>query len=523
MKTPARLLVAIPLLLLAARPPVRAEEPDARKMFQSLEPSVVLISDVESSGSGVVLSADGLILTNFHVANTPLPQSVEAVVEEGGKPVRKTFSKVVLFKVHAHNDLALLKVDGGGSRFTPARISKSDRDTVAGGICFAMGYPYLPGQEKPVLTITKGIVSAARRIVGDNPYIQLDAAINPGNSGGALLNDKGVVIGIPTLKFEGADRIGLAAPLAGLKMDDFVKPGDKKGNPKEAARLSGLASNLVFRDALSFGSNPDAVELAVYLQREALSLEPNNAQWSLNLASMYFRLGKYPLALAYAESSVSKDPQNLYSRSLLADCQDILKQPKEAISNRMACLAIPVDEKNAKQKKALMDKLASGCAANNDPVRAVYILSWNMGSSSEPPSADQRLILQKVGKVLPEALINEIMAKKSGHSIAEMEAYAARTHSPPPMAEDKPVAPADISNVRPQPATTTTVTSEVRFKPGVTAKLVDAPPGVVFHKDQGTLEWTPPPFTKTTQVGALFLLTASDGSEETYVHTISRK
>ena len=334
MKTPARLLVAIPLLLLAARPHVRAQEPDARKMFQSLEPSVVLISDVESSGSGVVLSADGLILTNFHVANTPLPQSVEAMVEEGGKPVRKIFSKVTLFKVHAQSDLALLKVDVGGSRFTPARISKSERDTVAGGTCFAMGYPYVQGQEKPVLTITKGIVSAARRVVGNNPYIQLDAAINPGNSGGALLNDKGVVIGIPTLKFEGADRIGLAAPLAGLKMDQFIKPEDKKGNPQEAARLSGLASNLVFRDALSFGSNPDAVELAVYLQREALSLEPNNAQWSVNIASMYFRLEKYPLALAYAESSVRKDPHNLYSRSLLADCQDILKQPTGSLRRR---------------------------------------------------------------------------------------------------------------------------------------------------------------------------------------------
>ena len=314
MKFPLDIAITSALVLFCPWDPVSAVEPDASKMFQATEPSVVLISDVEGGGSGIVLSEDGLILTNFHVANTPLPQTVEAMVEEGGKLVRKTFTKATLFKVHASNDLALLKVDGEGSRFKPARISKSERDTVAGGTCFAMGYPYLPGQEKPVLTITKGIISSARRVVKDNPYIQLDAAINPGNSGGALLNDKGVVIGIPTLKFEGADRIGLAAPLAGLKMDQFVKPEEKKGNPEEAARLAGMASNLMLRDALSFGSDPEAVELAVYLQREALALEPNNAQWSYNIASMYYRLQKFPLALAYAENAVRKNPKNLFAR-----------------------------------------------------------------------------------------------------------------------------------------------------------------------------------------------------------------
>ena len=51
---------------------------------------------------------------------------------------------------------------------------------------------------------------------------------------------------------------------------------------------------------------------------------------------------------------------------------------------------------------------------------------------------------------------------------------------------------------------------------------MDLPPGVVFHQEQGVLEWTPAPFSKLSEVKALFLLTAPDGGEETYVHTIRR-
>ena len=524
MKTPPNKLAAVLTVMSAAMAFAAAEEMDASRIFQSLEPSVVLISDEEGGGSGIVLSADGLILTNFHVANTPLPQTVVATVDEGGRQVKKTFSKVTLFKVHAQNDLALLKVDAAGAKFKPARISKSDRDTAAGGTCFAMGYPFVPGQDKPALTITKGIISSARRVVEGNPYIQLDAAINPGNSGGALVNDKGVVIGIPTLKFEGADSIGLAAPLAGLKMDQFIKPEDKKGNPEEALRLSNMASNLVLRDTLSFGSNPELVELAVYLQRQALALEPNNPQWSYNIASMYYSLQKYPQALAYAEAAVRRDPDKLFARALLAECQDILKQPQKAIENRMACLSIPSAGNDGKQRESVMEKLASGLASNNDPVRAVYVLSWSQASKTDPLSAEQRLVLQKAGKSVPEALITEIMAKKSGHSIADMEAFVARAPDlPMPVVEEAaPVTPADPGTVKAQVATSRTVTSEVRFKTGVTAQLVDAPPGVVYHQDRGMLEWTPVPFSKTPGVKVLFLLKTPDGGEDPHIHVISR-
>ena len=357
----------------------------------------------------------------------------------------------------------------------------------------------------------------------DNPYIQLDAAINPGNSGGALVNEKGVVIGIPTLKFEGADRIGLAAPLAGLKLDSFIKKEDRKGNPKEAARLSSLASELVFRNNLSFGSNPRLVELAVYLQREALSLAPNNQQLSYDLASMYYTLQLYPQSLAYAENVVKMAPNNLFARNLVALCYDNLNQPKKAIEIRMACLSIPSQgEDEAEQRQLIMTQLISGLAANNDPVRAVYVLSWSRAPNEAPLGAEQRLLLQNAKKTTPEELLNEILAKKTGHSLLDMDAFAARLPAQPPMAEAKKVEPADPAKVEAQAAKNGSFTCPIQFKAGVTARLMDAPSDVIFHEKTATIEWTPAPFSKNPAVKVLFLLKNPDGSEEPYILTVRR-
>ncbi|MFK7850062.1 MAG: trypsin-like peptidase domain-containing protein [Akkermansiaceae bacterium] len=500
----------------------KAAEVDASKIFSKLEPSVVSISDAEGGGSGVVLTAEGLIITNFHVANTPLPLSVEALVSEGGNTKKKVFENVKVTKVHKTSDLALLKIDAPNVKFKPAQISKSKRDTVAGGDCFAIGYPYLPGQEKPVLTISKGIISSAERNINGVPYIQLDAAINPGNSGGALANTKGIIIGIPTLKFDGADRIGLAAPLAGISMNDFVETSKRKGDLKEATRLASIAMELYHRDAFSLGSNTEAVQVAVFLQREAIALAPNNAHLSLNMARMYMRLGNFPVALAYAESAVEKDPKNFVNRALVATCHDQLKQPKEAITNRLACLSLPTPENQAKMRKQMMLSLASGLAQHGEPVRALYVLSWLRTIGNEEPSADERLILQRIKDVLSPDLISEILAKKEQHSVSDMDSIAKLNPVKIQETTQNPVAPADPNSVKPLAAVPQNYQSKVSLKKGYTAQLADSPPGVTFDPTTGNLRWSPAPFSKANSVEVLILFTNSEGAEEMLVHTISK-
>lgn len=518
MKSPALPPVVLFLTLLAAPWPLAAGPPDARTIFQTLEPSVALLSDAEGSGSGVVISAEGLVLTNYHVANTPLPLTVEVFVEENGTLAKKSLPNAVLVKVHASNDLALVKVDPGGGRLKPAKLSKAAGDALAGGTCYVMGFPALGIEGKPALTITKGIISATNRMVGGLPYLQMDAAINPGNSGGALLNEQGVVIGIPTLKFENTDRIGMAAPLANLKLDQFVKPADRPGNPQEAARLSRIADLLVAQDAFSLGQDEEAVRLAVYVQRQALALEPANAQWPLNLARMYHRLKRLPLAKAYGEVAVRKDPANLFSRALLADIFDQLKEPDQAREHWLACLSLPAKESDGRYQAVAFEKLAAFYAAKRDPARAYYVISWAAAAGIKETTA-RRLVLQSLAGTLDQRLVDEVMAIRQGHGIEGMESFARR--APAAAATPAPPGPVTTETTAPPPGNRTYL-AVVAIPAGGTLRLLDAPPEVVFRPETHTLEWTPPPFTKILETSALLLLTKADGTEAVLVQTIRR-
>lgn len=255
-------------------------------------------------------------------------------------------------------------------------------------------------------------------------------------------------------------------------------------------------------------------------------MEPNNAQWSLNISGMYARLGKFPIAMAYAKSAVAKDPNHIGARALLADCQDKLGQTEEAIVTRFACLSISgdaADEPLMKKRIEVMAKLASGYSAKNEVARALYVISWLRSLSKEPPNADERLVRQKADDLLPAEWITTVMEKKDGHSIADMDEQVKRAPQPRQMEDNAPVAPADPSGLKPHRAVSAKVTSEIKVKPGSKAEMVDSPPGVDFDSTSGTLVWTPQPFTKASSIDVLFLITHPDGTEEIRVHTIGSK
>ncbi len=144
---------------------------------------------VENSlGSGVIVDAQGLIVTNNHVVQGA-DQILVALADRREFPARVVFAEPRL-------DLALLRIDPRGARLPVARLGDSDRAQV-GDLVLAIGNPFGVGQ-----TVTQGIVSATARTgigVSDTQFfIQTDAAINQGNSGGALANMAGEVIGINT-------------------------------------------------------------------------------------------------------------------------------------------------------------------------------------------------------------------------------------------------------------------------------------------------------------------------------------
>lgn len=143
----------------------------------------------QSSGSGVILSADGYIVTNNHVVN----DADEILVKLNDN--RELKARII--GTDAATDLALLKIEG--KDLTPIVIANSDHLKV-GEWVLAIGNPY-----GLTSTVTAGIVSAKARTLGASrgieSFIQTDAVINSGNSGGALVNAKGELVGINAMLY----------------------------------------------------------------------------------------------------------------------------------------------------------------------------------------------------------------------------------------------------------------------------------------------------------------------------------
>lgn len=140
-------------------------------------------------GSGVVMSADGYILTNYHVVNSA--NQIEVVLQDGRMMQAELIGKDLL------TDLALLKINATDLPVIP---QKANLRSQVGDVILAMGNPLNLG-----LTVTQGIVSATEKRFFDSNYvnfIQMDAAINAGNSGGAIVNSEGYLVGISTLAYE---------------------------------------------------------------------------------------------------------------------------------------------------------------------------------------------------------------------------------------------------------------------------------------------------------------------------------
>jgi Do/DeqQ family serine protease len=170
-------------------------------------------------GSGVIVSEDGVVLTNNHVVEAA--DEIEVSLNDGGK------YPAVLIGSDPESDLAVLRVKAPGK--LPAVSFASSDSLQVGDAVLAIGNPFNVGQ-----TVTAGIVSALDRSDAGSSrfqnFIQTDAAINPGNSGGALVDASGALVGINTAIFSrsgGSLGIGFAIPASTARsvMEQIVASG----------------------------------------------------------------------------------------------------------------------------------------------------------------------------------------------------------------------------------------------------------------------------------------------------------
>lgn len=196
------------------------DDPTFRQFFgDQLDDSDTQAQPENSLGSGVIVSEQGLILTNNHVITAA--DEIEIALADG----RKLSAKVV--GTDPDTDLALIKVD---AEHLPAITFASSDKLNVGDVVLAIGNPFGVGQ-----TVTQGIISAlGRNHLGINIYenfIQTDASINPGNSGGALIDTDGNLVGINSAiysKSGGSMGIGFAIPatLARQVIEQIVSQGN---------------------------------------------------------------------------------------------------------------------------------------------------------------------------------------------------------------------------------------------------------------------------------------------------------
>ncbi|MBX9828305.1 MAG: DegQ family serine endoprotease [Xanthobacteraceae bacterium] len=179
------------------------EDPFFRRFFGG--PQFGGPREQRSLGSGVIVEADGLVVTNNHVIDGA--DQVKVTLAD-----KRELAVDVVLK-DPRTDLAVLRIKDGKERFPVLEFANSD-ELLVGDVVLAVGNPFGVGQ-----TVTHGIVSGvARTQIGVTDYqffIQTDAAINPGNSGGALVDMAGRMVGINTAIFSrsgGSQGVGFAIP-----------------------------------------------------------------------------------------------------------------------------------------------------------------------------------------------------------------------------------------------------------------------------------------------------------------------
>lgn len=214
---------AIATFPLVAPPAVSAQDEDTNiRVYKQASPAVVSIQSPSGSGSGSIIEARGLVLTNAHVVRGST--TVNVILSD-----KRQFRGVVIASSR-NPDLAVIRLEGVTTNLPTIQIASSNGIQV-GQRAFAIGNPF----GRFAGTLTTGIIS---RIDSDRKLLQTDAALNPGNSGGPLLNSRAELVGVNTAIFtasSGNSGIGLAIEADTVKQFiAAVRQGAIANNPTPA-------------------------------------------------------------------------------------------------------------------------------------------------------------------------------------------------------------------------------------------------------------------------------------------------
>ena len=231
------------------------EEKITMEVYRSANPAVVTIKTTNSTGSGSLISPEGLVITNEHVIRDAKNGNVRIINHDG-----KTYNGQVL-TVDRKNDLALVRILSS-DRFPT--LAFADRNNIlVGQKVFAIGSPFgLSG------TLTTGILSR----VAINGDLQTDARLNPGNSGGPLLNSRGEIIGVnkAILSPNGRSNSGIGFAINAAIAKEFItrsaaltQPNIANSQTKVLPQIA-TAPSIALAERLQLGVMLNPVNFTIY-------------------------------------------------------------------------------------------------------------------------------------------------------------------------------------------------------------------------------------------------------------------
>ena len=217
--------------------------------------------EATGSGSGVVYSKDGYIITNYHVVEEAVKSASGSKIEVfiGSANSKSYDASVVGYNISS--DLAVIKINA--NNLTPVEFADSSKLKV-GQQAITIG---APGGLEFMGSVTSGIISGLDRVVSSNSsvsLIQTDAAINPGNSGGALLDTTGKLIGINSSKIVAEEFEGMGFAIPSNKVSEVVKNIISKENSPEPYIGITISEKYTAQILSYYGYPAGAVVLSVY-------------------------------------------------------------------------------------------------------------------------------------------------------------------------------------------------------------------------------------------------------------------
>ena len=187
-----------------------------QEVLESVKRGVVLVSNPAGLGTGWMIDGKGRLVTNQHVVGDEVFQTVTIFVKNGSQWEKKKIDNCKVEAASEMLDIAVVQLDMAqvekqGIKLYPVSIA-SPKSLQSGDKVYAVGNPGMGGM---VLdhTISEGIASSTARNFNDVLYLQTTAAVNPGNSGGPLVNERGEVVGLVTLKAIFQEGVAFALPV----------------------------------------------------------------------------------------------------------------------------------------------------------------------------------------------------------------------------------------------------------------------------------------------------------------------